>query len=408
MRGSVISLFGAGLFGLANFFIRRQLSVELSVADYGIFYGVFSLYSVIFCFMELGLGRTGTLLIAAAGEDTKRRDKVFTGVFQLKVLLSLCCAVAAAFWCFRQYSELSRSIIVLFSGLFVCKTLLGALHALWNGQKKYATQQLFPLLISALTLLCLLPDAKITLSRAAFFFFASTLAGLVSGWFYSRFTGLGRLCMEFDPGLCRELLTTGGVIAVCTTLISAGYYLDTVMLSALKSHESVGLYNAALPVMQIVQAGMVFPAVFLPIAVELNKNKEYTKLLAFVRYALLIALAALLPVWGFFYFTSEFLIRFLFDVRYIAAAPAIPILCVGLVFFTLGNFLMQIIICLKQLRSMSVISLITFVCNIVLNYILIKHLDFCGAAWAMLTTHAIFALLCCIVLEHSIKKLKHQ
>lgn len=405
LRGSAVSLAGAILLGVINFFTRRQLSVELSIADYGTFYGIFSFYSIVFCFTELGLAQSGTVMIASVAREKRQRDKIFSNLFWIKTLLASICAIAAGIFCSWQYGELSGVVIFFFSGFFVCKTLNNALQALWNGQKKYTVQQSFYTTTAILIFLCLSVVYQITLMGAVFFFFFATMTTLGGGLLYSRITGLGKLSIGIDRHISKTLLANGGMIAVSTTLISATYHLDSVMLNALQGAESVGMYNVALPIMQIVQAAMVFPAVFLPIAVDLNKNQEYLKLLSFVRYSLLVTLGALLPVGIFFYYSAEFLINLLFDERYIAAAPAIPILCLGLVFFTAGNFFMQIMIAIKKIHAMALISLITFLCNLVMNYTLIKKMNFCGAAWAMLLTHAIMALLCYIVLVYCIKKL---
>ena len=81
LRGSAVSLLGTGIFGIVNYLIRRTLCLDLSLADYGSFYGTFALLSMIFGFTDLGLTQTGTLLIAASADDPEKRDRVFSHLF---------------------------------------------------------------------------------------------------------------------------------------------------------------------------------------------------------------------------------------------------------------------------------------------------------------------------------------
>ena len=88
----------------------------------------------------------------------------------------------------------------------------------------------------------------------------------------------------------------------------------------------------------------------------------------------------------------------------VAAAPAATVLCVGLLFFTLGNFLLQIMFCLRKTGVMVAISVAAAVSNFVLNYVLIGRYDFLGAAQATLLSYLIFALLTGAALTYVLKR----
>ena len=246
-----------------------------------------------------------------------------------------------------------------------------------------------------------------TLKRGALCFALASGAALLGGLFYLRVSGIGNLRLLFRWKICRTMVLTGGQIAVSTSLLSFMYYMDTLMLNALRGPESTGLYNVALPIMQIVQALMVFPSVFLPIAVEMERQGEYAKLLRFVGGAVLVTVAAVVPVWCFFHWSSAFLICILFDAKYEAAAPAATVLCVGLLFFTLGNFLQQIMFCLRKTGVMIAVSATAAILNFVLNYIFINRYDVLGAAQATLLSYLIFALLTGASLVYVLKRRSH-
>ena len=110
LRGSAVSLVGAGILGIANYFIRRTLCNSMSLTDYGIFYSTFSLLSIIFCFTDLGLIQTGTVMIASAAEDHQKRDSIFFHLFLLKGGLALVCA-AVFFWVAPKKSWFGHSLL---------------------------------------------------------------------------------------------------------------------------------------------------------------------------------------------------------------------------------------------------------------------------------------------------------
>ena len=114
--------------------------------------------------------------------------------------------------------------------------------------------------------------------------------------------------------------------------------------------------------------------------------------------------AAAGPVWGIFHWSSAFLIRFLFDAKYVAAAPAATVLCVGLLFFTLGNFLLQIMFCLRKTGVMVAVSAAVAALNFVLNYVLIGRCGVLGAAQATLLSYLTFALLTGAALTFVLKR----
>jgi O-antigen/teichoic acid export membrane protein len=160
--------------------------------------------------------------------------------------------------------------------------------------------------------------------------------------------------------------------------------------------------------MQIVQSAMVFPVVFLPIAVDMSIKHEYIKMLSFVRTALLTALVGLVPSGLFFYYCSSWLIRILFKPEYTGAATATTLLCMGMVFFTLGTLFLQIMLSLHKTVPMALIAVVTTVCSLILNYFFIIKADVNGAANATLLSYALFAFLTYITLEYYIKRLRKE
>ena len=403
-RGSAISLAGTGLLGILNYLIRRKLSIDLSITDYGTFYSTCALLAMIFGISDVGLTQSGTLMIAAA-KNRRSCDAVFSQLFMLKGTLALLCACGVGLFAnFFGGTKFRTPCLLPLTALFVCQALGGTLQALWNGRKNYALQQFYNLFIAGVIFSMLWAPGGPVLRRIALCFLFPTAIALTAGLLYSRTAGIGAVRLRINRKLCGALFVTGGVMAVSGASLTMMYYLDTVMLNALRGPDSAGLYNVAIPIMQIAQSMMVFPAVFTPIAVEMTHKKEYSKLLSFVIGAIVVAAAAALPVWMVFNLSGSLLIRLLFDAKYAAAAPALAILCTGMVFFTLGNLLLQVMFCLKKVAAAALITGFAALLNIMLNYLFIRRFGICGAAAATLASYTAFSMITGIALIRILSK----
>lgn len=408
LRGSAISIAGAVLLGFTNYWVRRVLCYNMSLEDYGAFFSTFALFFVIFGFTDLGLTQSGTVMIATSAENKSERDVFFSHLFFIKSAVALLGAagIAAFYWLNRGGNDIF--FLLIFLAYFVMQVFNGTLQALWGGLKKYTLQQAGYCVIALATVffVCCLPQCD--LKSVALCFLAAATTGFLFGLIYSRGAKLGELKFCLDKNKVKVLLSTGGIIAITTTLFTLMHNVSVIMLNWQKGAASAGLYNIALPIMQIVQGVMVFPGVFLPIAVDMSRHHEYTKLRVFVRAALFTALVALIPTGIFFYYSSPLLIRVLFKPEYVGAASATTLLCLGLVFFTLGNFLFQIMLSLNKSVIMTVITVITTVFCLVLNYILIDLAGIGGAATATLISYALFAVMTYVALEFYIKRMKRE
>ncbi len=410
--GSFISLLGTGFYGVVNYFVRRSLSLQLSEPDYGTFYSAYALLAVLYSFGDLGVTQSATALIAKY-EGTPERDSFFRAHFFFRILIAIivtlgvCCF--SGFLSGRYLGTANIYPFLILSGLFFLMTLAGAFRSLWNGMKRFTTLQIFMLIQVTLLLAGILYYGRSgSLNAVCLCFAAADLAVLVLQFFYARRHEKISFFRKVEKGIWKELFSLCGWLAVSTTLFSILYYTDTVMLTSMKGVGSSALYNIALPLMQIVQAFMVFPAVLLPIAMDMVKKNDLGGLCRFSLSAVLIAMFAAPVCFLFFRYTGSFLIDFLFSEKYISAAPAVPLLCTGLVFFTLGNFLVQILICLEKTKTIALISVICFVSNLILNYIFIRKWDFTGAAGATMCSYFLFAVCSIMSLAWIIKKRKRD
>ncbi len=408
--GSLISIIGVGITGILNYFIRRTLFLNLSEVDYGTFYSTIAFLCIIGGFAELGLSQTGALLIAEKNTGPRKHEGIsscFSALLSLKIILALfvlLCLLCCRKWILADYLRTTNTLFYyLLLGMLFCQILESTFYPLFSGLKHFVSYNILQV-SKALFLLTgiLIFSCANQLSAVAVVFFSVSIAVLLIAGSIAFFREKIRLCWNMDRETWRRLFQLSGFIAVSTTLLNMMYYMDTVILTTIKGVTSSALYNVALPIMQIVQAAMVFPLIILPVAVQMSQKKRYTQLKQISYWAIGIALVVSPATFLFFHLSSPWLIRILFSGKYLAAAPAVSILCSGLIFYTLGSFLMQIVLTMGGARQMALATCITAICNFVLNWSLITLFDYIGAALATACSYLIFSVAAIIVLQRQL------
>lgn len=396
MRGSVISLLGTGILGLLNYFVRRTLSIQLSEIDYGIFYSTFALLSLIYGFGDLGMTQSATTLIAKYA-GTPKQGSLFSALFLFRLGVTTIATVAVlggSGFLSEHYLKTSlHAPLLILAGMLFFQSMGSCFRSLWIGLKQFGTMQIIQVLGVVLLLLGVLAVGRGgNLTLICLVFFIATAITTIGSALYEFWRGRIAWSFKVDKSSWGELLGLGGGLAFSSTLFTSLYYMDTVMLTSLEGVESSAMYNVALPIMQIMQSAMVFPAVMLPVAMDMTKRMDFRGLRKFTILALLATLLAAPFCYLFFHWSAAWLIGVLFSVKYVAAAPAVPLLCTASLFFTLGNFLLQILICQGKTGLIALIAGICFGSNFLLNFFLIRHFGFTGAAAATLCSYVIFVL----------------
>ncbi len=403
LRGSAASAIAVGIIGVLNYLIRRYLALNLSEYDYGMFYSILALVSMAGGFAEFGLTQSGTLMIAEAaiGKTPHRTvGTAFSTVLVLKCtgsllffLILMLCNVP-----FRNHvlDGAPFGPYLLISLLLLTQIPESTFAALWNGTKCFGTQMILSISrVTTLFVLVILLTPHFSIAgTAAAFIAAPFLLGAVD-FLTARF-GFGiRMRPSSDPAVWRRLLKLSGYVAVSTTLFNMLYHLNTLMLTMMKGVEVSAQYNIALPIMQIMQAALVLPTVFLPIAIHMVKERKYTALRRVAMIATALAVLGVPVTYLFFHFFSATIIRLMFAEKFVAVAPTVTILCSGLVLYLLSNFLMQIIISLDGAKQMALATVSSVLLNILLNLLLIPSMNYAGAAWG---TAFAYLLLCIFTL----------
>lgn len=192
-----------------------------------------------------------------------------------------------------------------------------------------------------------------------------------------------------------------GLFFVILTLFS---YIDTVMLSLMRTYSEVGLYNAAFKIYEgITIVPTIFWLVFLPRLSELYTiNQDHHRGLAIrgVRYMFMTGL----PTLTYGIILSGFLIRFFFQQEFEGAILTLQILFFGIAFQYPNWMLNATLISINKQKVMMVLGLFSLIMKIGLNLILIPAYGYNGSAVATVISELfLFVGLSIYLFNHRIK-----
>ena len=404
VRGSLFSFSAMFIGGVVNYLTRRYLALHLSEYNFGLFYGMFSFVSIAGSFAEFGLTQSGTVLFAEAETEGKTGEcsKILTGLLVLRALF--CSVIFAGLLLFQEGIRKGFGSVGFLPYLLLCFLILiqipdGTGISFWNGKKLFSVSNG---LFICKTVLIFLGVSLLT----PYFSLSGTCAAFAAVSLGTALLSLTMLCVHFrirpafplDRTLWKRMLSLSGYVALSIMFLNVVYHIGGVLLTFLKGAESTSYYNIGLSFMQIIQVTMVFPTIFLPIAVQMTRERKFDSLKKVLYLSVFVTLLLLPATAVFFHLTSPALIALLFAEKYAPAAPTVTILCSGLLFYTLSHFLSQILISMNAVKVMVLNTLAVTGINFLLNSFLIPCFDYTGAAYASAITYFLLALFHSIIL----------
>ncbi|MCP4179766.1 MAG: oligosaccharide flippase family protein [bacterium] len=412
IKGSIISFLGTGCLGILNYFVRRELALSLNLADFGFIYSVLALCNIFLAYLDMGLGQSAIILISKAFANKLKPlgNRYYLQILLLKfffaIIVFIILVLTYKFWIvdFLKYSNTTPFFILL--SLIVIQAVSSAPGAVTNALKKFAlfntAQILTPITILIIILFCN-PIHSMNIYALAFpigalvMFIYLFIVMLLKGYYPNAKSVKELFAIS-------EIFHLGKWIAISTLGLTTMYYMDSLMLTWLDGLKAVGLYNIALPIMQIAQSLMVIPAVFLPIVSGMWMEDREIEISNICKTVSEITIYIFWPIAFSIILLAKYIIIFLFAPKFIAAAPALIILFVGNIFFSLASFYMGTLNAGKYAKSVALTIIVSALVNIVLNYFLIPYLGITGAAIATAISYLFIAYCLYILLKCNLNK----
>ena len=179
---------------------------------------------------------------------------------------------------------------------------------------------------------------------------------------------------------------------------------DTLIIGIFLDQNFVGLYNAAIPIGQmILMVRQAFSPIVLPLLTELlSKNKKDDLSLMYYLSAKWTTILSM-PIFISMFIKPEFYLKFIFGSEFISAAPILKIVIFGFFIHTVVGPTSNLLIILGKTRIAMINSVLAFVLSICMNVILIPKFQLIGAAITSLCTYLFYNLLCFIQVYKTIQ-----
>jgi stage V sporulation protein B len=401
-RGALISFAGVLLAGIISYLIRRVLVLNLSSVEYGFFYSAFSFVSLGLAVVDLGLGKSGTVLMAkyTAQKKKGRVNLFFSIILQLKLLTGILLGLLIWFWApylLNDYFSFPDGLTTLLClALFVPLQAVGgfvssSLEAMQDFKARTAVQIIY--YSSILGLILLFTSFLKTLAPALAYCGAATLV-LVGGLFYLR----ARHDLHFDWNYKRwfkvwpETWIYARWLTLSVIALATMNYIDTLMLTWLSDLNSVAGYQVALPIAQIARSLVFLPIIFMPIAADLWQRHQLLQIKNICNFVTLLMVffagAGFLLLLPF----AEELISILFDRRYRWAYSTLIVLGSGMPILVVAQFYLNTLGGMESPGIAAFASLSGLVSNILFNFFLIPVYGALGAAIATILSFFVITL----------------
>ena len=411
-KGSIVSLVGTGCLGILNYFVRRELALSLSIVDFGFIYSVFALCSIFLAYLDMGLGQSATILISRAFVSNLKSlcNRYYLQIMLIKLFFAVIVVIALTFtyrfWMINFFKYPYSTPFFILLSLIIIQAISSAPGSVVTALKRFgllnAGQILAPVTI-LIVIIFLNPLHNINIyalafPAGAFMIFAFLFIVMIFNGYLPKAKSIKEI---FKIG---EIFHLSKWIAISTLGLTTMYYMDSLMLTWLDGLKAVGLYNVALPIMQIAYSLMIVPAVFLPIVSGMWAEGKDSEIAAVCGLITEITVYLFWPIAFSIVLLAKYLIILLFSSKFTAAAPALMILFIGCILFSLANFYMGTLNAGKHAKLVARTIAIAAVVNILLNYFLIPYFGITGAAAATTTSYLFITVYLYIILKRNLKE----
>ncbi len=403
------AVFGSGAvfisFILANiiaYLVRVLLTKRLSVEDYGLFYAVFN-FIILFLFLrDMGLNAVLVKFLPELRVKKKLNElkSVMFSVLSIQLITSL--FLSLLFFLFAGFlsknffrnpqAEVLIKLLLVYVILsvffrFIKSSLIG-FNRFLEASSMEAMRNLFVLIF----LFFFLGKGLNTLSPVFSYILAILFVILLWSFFFLRqynpfsykTENIGRVSKKvFLFGLPMLFAALGGQVIG---------YMDTIMLTYFTDLASVGVYNVILPsALLFLFLSTSISAVIIPLISELYAKKDDARISEGIRMIYKYSLAIVIPFILVAFSFPVFFLTLFFESRYAQGAFPFQILLVGVLFYLIGQINFSILVGTGRPKTVTKITLISAILNIIMNLILIPRFGITGAAIA--TSISYFSIL---------------
>ena len=377
---------------LVGIWVARYLGPE----NFGNFSFVLAFVGMFSFISNLGINNILTRDLVSYPE---KRDKLMGTAFVLN-LVGGCLAFFAtiAFSFLSNQSILVKSLIAVWSTSFIFSafSLPGYFFQASVQAKKNTIVQIIVIIISSLLKVALILLNKGIIWLVFVYVFDYILGGALYFYNYKK-CNLKISAWTFDKEISKNFLSVSWLLMLSSVASSLLMKIDQVMIGLYLNSVAVGLYAAAVKLVEIwyfvpvLICSSLFPAIINAKKDNIKKYSSRLNNLYYLLFAISLLIAIPLSI------VAPWLILKFYGASYFGAIEILRIYIwsgVGL-FLTFG--INQYLLAENKFKFLFFLNFISMLINVILNFILIPKVGLIGAAWATLISYSVGPLVFFIV-----------
>jgi len=404
LRGSIILLINAALVGLLGYILRIFLARNLSIASFGLFYAVVTLFMFFTTFLDLGLSLAVSkkIIELEARKMYDRINNLFFSVILFQLVISLLIMLGiilfAGFLSTSYFHADAKVLMYILMVWLVTVPFVSLYSSIFYGFQRL---ELYGALDISKALLVLIFSVMLFwvgngIYGLAFAYFISNILLLIIFYFFIKkvFKQFSLLNGRWDKTLLKEVLLFGVTLSIASFIWLLMVQVDTLVLTYFTNTVQVGLYQVAILISNLVLllANAVSAAMF-PTISELYMKKDHTRLSQGISSAYTYLSLVLFPLVLLVVMFPDIIINLFFTSKFLDAVPALVILAIGTIFTSITTINNSILNAFNKPSLVIKIMGAVVVFNMVLLFILVPRYGLFGAAISTSTSFVIASIL---------------
>lgn len=263
IKGGVVVLALAFLGSTCAYLIRILFSRTLSVEDYGLFYAVFGLFSIITAYIDLGFGYSVVYLFPKQikFKNNAKAWNIFVWgqaiSLTMSVIASIFFIISAPFLAQNYFKKPGSEILIyIFCIYLISFTIINGLIQIFTGFQKEKYYASIALSRWFLTLVFSFLFLALGFSNIVYYAIALCLGHILTAIIYfflfmKKYTFLIKHKIVWDKSVLRHMFSFALPSLLETIIVSLAVLGDTFFLTLFKGVRVVGIYNIIYPLASI-------------------------------------------------------------------------------------------------------------------------------------------------------------
>jgi len=197
--------------------------------------------------------------------------------------------------------------------------------------------------------------------------------------------------LSFDFHEIRALFRFSWPLVVAAIVYNLLFRVDTLMIAYFKTQSDVGIYNAAVPIGELLTLIITsFSPFLLPAMTEKYAQEDYTTLDSIYSISTKWIYLLTIPLFSLIFFFPRFFILVVFGRQFVEATLVLQIIALGYLFSASVGPAGNLMVVIGRTKLHLLNTLIALLVNIILNYFLIQKYGIYGGAIATAFSYFLF------------------